>query len=401
MENKSNSKLVWYILFAVVTVVLCYLFAVVYFYFISPYNIALKIGFWPFVSDTQIADMYADATVEIEFKVQNSEFQDEEKKVLGVNVRKDGYIIAPYSDFENVNSDTIIKIYSNSGTIFYGKVLFADKDYDLTVIKCQNTAEGEGEIKLPYVSIASISNIVEGDEIICVSNPVSDKHIRTGEVYDIGYDVPNVTEQDGMLVVDRIQENCFVIDLDLDGTQFTGGAVFDKNASLLGFSYGSLTDVSAGFAYVMPAEAIKFVLDNVVEKYQSNSTFSCAIRDKFVGFDQAELSWFIECSQRNTGDENNFYFNKSWHSYSDEITYYANSDYSGYYLMNEFVHKDVTISSNSAITALKIGTTTYNIKNKYDLFEIIYKLSAGERVTIFYEQFEGLTAHAKSVIITV
>lgn len=402
MEKKGNSKLVWYILFAVVTVILCYLFTVVYFYFISPYNISLKLGFWPFLSDAKIGDMYADATVEINFVVKNEEFQQEEKNVLGVNVRKDGYVIAPYSDFVDVDEETVIKIYSNSGRVFYGKLLFADKDYNLAIIKLQNTAEGQGEIALPFVSIASLSHVVEDDEIICVSSPVSDKNILTGVVYETGYDVPKISQKDGSYVIDSLQEYCFVVDLNSKPLDFVGGAIFDKNASFLGFSYDHLISLaSESYAYVMPAESIKFVLDKVVENYQNNSNFTCELRQQFVGFDQFELAWFIDCSSENIGDENNFYFNSAWYSYSDEITYYANSDYQGYYLMTDFVYNDATINANSVITALKVGETMYDVLDKYNLFETVYKLNKGDKVTIFYEQFQNSTAQAKNVTITV
>ena len=75
-EKNSTKKLVWYVLFALVTVVCCYLFVVVFFYFIYPYNISLKLAFWPFVSEEQVGQMYSEATVKVTFKYQNDEFED-------------------------------------------------------------------------------------------------------------------------------------------------------------------------------------------------------------------------------------------------------------------------------------------------------------------------------------
>ena len=90
-EKKSNWKVFWYVILAFIAVVLCYLFVVIYFFYISPNNISLKLGFWPFLSDQTVGEMYLDATVELNFKA-NEEFDVLDKSVVGVNIREDGYI---------------------------------------------------------------------------------------------------------------------------------------------------------------------------------------------------------------------------------------------------------------------------------------------------------------------
>ena len=97
MEKQSNKKVFWYILFAVITVVLCYLFLVVYLYFISPYNISLKLTFWPFQTTGSMGNLYMDSVVEIKFQA-NEDLDVVEKSVVGVNVREDGFIVAEYQN---------------------------------------------------------------------------------------------------------------------------------------------------------------------------------------------------------------------------------------------------------------------------------------------------------------
>ena len=73
-EKKGISKVFWIILFAVITILLCYLFTVVSFYFIWPYNISAKLGLWPFGSQQSIGRMYMDSVVQINYKAIDDHF---------------------------------------------------------------------------------------------------------------------------------------------------------------------------------------------------------------------------------------------------------------------------------------------------------------------------------------
>ena len=79
-DIKSNSKLLWYIVFALLTVVMCYFFVVIYFYYISPYSVANRMTFWPFATEKQVAEMYSDTVVEINFSVENEDFETKWKE---------------------------------------------------------------------------------------------------------------------------------------------------------------------------------------------------------------------------------------------------------------------------------------------------------------------------------
>ena len=94
MADNGKKKLIWTILFSVITIVLCYLFIVVYFYFINPYNISMRLTFWPFVSERQVGEMYNEATVDVAFTYINEETDEEETiSATGVNVNQNGFII--------------------------------------------------------------------------------------------------------------------------------------------------------------------------------------------------------------------------------------------------------------------------------------------------------------------
>ncbi len=67
----TNMKVFWIIFSIILSLAVIYMFVVIYFYYISPNNISLKLKIWPFNSDEAIAEMYVDTTVKLEFEMQN------------------------------------------------------------------------------------------------------------------------------------------------------------------------------------------------------------------------------------------------------------------------------------------------------------------------------------------
>lgn len=403
-EKKSNFKVLWIILFTVIAVILCYLFTVVYFYFISPYNISIKLGFWPFSSDVAVGDMYSEATVEINFKVQNENFVEEEKKVVGVNIRQDGFVVAPYSEFRDCKEDTIIKVLTTSGRIYSGKLLFVDKDYNLAILKCESVASEGGEIKIPYVNInETFLSSREDERVISVSTPVSDKKIWIGTIYGANYTLGVSKTVDGTSVVDFVQEDGFVIDLDMDATAYTGGAVFDRQANLLGFSYDlTMTEeLEYGYYFVMPVEGARFFIDEVVNNYYDDKLYTNLVKEELLGFDQIELDYFLKKSEISSVHKDKFYFNDAWHSYNEDITYFSTSEMSGYYLFEDFTYNSQTVKSGSVITAIDYENESYDITEKSELFNVIYQIKPGEKFRIFYKEIQnGESSTLKSITIT-
>ena len=85
--KKSNKIFLWGTILAITSLLLCYVFVVLYFFYISPNNISIKFSLWPFLDDKTIAQMYLDATVDIEVSGEES--------FVGVNVKENGVIVAP------------------------------------------------------------------------------------------------------------------------------------------------------------------------------------------------------------------------------------------------------------------------------------------------------------------
>lgn len=401
--KSSNAKVIWYILFAFVTVILIYLCTVAYFFYISPYNISIKTKLWPFLSDQTVGEMYLDATVEIDFTIKNPiTYENEDKIVVGVNVREDGYIVAPYSEFRACNENTEIKIYTNSGKIYVGKLLYGDINYNLAILKCENIAENLDEIKIPYVYVSSKTSLSNQTEVLAIASPMKTKNVWNGKVIDTNLlNVYKQIEVENNYAIDFVLENCYSVEIDSsDENAYTGGAIFDKSGSILGLSYEDTLD--DGSYVIMPIDASKLFLDNVVKNYQKQQTYDNQVIKKVVGFDQTEIYCHMLASAKNSGKEEYFYFNGSWQIYSDELIAFSNSEVDGYYLFEDFVYNEETIlESKNVISSLKINGKTYSADCRTSLMNALYKTKTGDVVTIYYYDTNSLGIKLSSVNFTV
>lgn len=401
--KSSNAKVIWYILFAFVTVILIYLCTVAYFFYISPYNISIKTKLWPFLSDQMVGEMYLDATVEIDFTIKNPiTYENEDKIVVGVNVREDGYIVAPYSEFRACNENTEIKIYTNSGKIYVGKLLYGDINYNLAILKCENIAENLDEIKIPYVYVSSKTSLSKQTEVLAIASPMKTKNVWDGKVVDTNLlNVYKQIEVENNYAIDFVLENCYSVEIDSsDENAYTGGAIFDKSGSILGLSYENTLD--DGSYVIMPIDASKLFLDNVVKNYQKQQTYENQVIKKFIGFDQTEIDCHMRASAKNSGKEEYFYFNGSWQIYSDELIAFSNSGVDGYYLFEDFSYEGETIlSAKNVIASLRINGKTYSADCRTSLMNALYKTKIGDVVTIYYYDTNSLGIKLSSVNFTV
>jgi len=392
-ERNGNSKVVWYILFAFITVVMLYLFTVVYFYFISPYNISLKIAFWPFVSQEVVEDMYLDATVEINFSVYDHDALGRAPvSVVGVNVREDGYIVAPYDEFRKCDELSAIEVKTNRNGVYSGKVVYADKDSNMALIKCENYPGVEKNIRIPFVSMPKTKKPENKSAILAVSSPLQKKTVWEGTVLSENVCEYSQTKTfEGREVVDFVVENCFKVDIPVVNDQsYEGGVVFD----LKGNCYG-LAVYSDGEYTVLPISTITMFLSNVAVCYKNEKTYKNNLLEKIVGFDQIELKKHIELSAKSNDDaeKEQFYFNGGWQTYTYDILHYANAQVNGYYLFADFVYGEAKIEADNFITAIKYHKKSNSIKTKIDLLEALYEIEKGDEITICYypaETLEGL-----------
>ncbi len=387
-EKRRNNRILWAVLFAFITVMLCYMFVVLYFFYISPFNISAKIGFWPFLSDKAIAQTYLDATVQIDFTAHSEEgFEDVNVSVVGVNIRKDGYVVAPYSELKDCDENTKFKINTNSGAVYGGKLLYSDVNYNVSLLKCENIDSTE-QIKLPYVQVASKNQHIS-ENVIAVSSPLFAKNYWKGKVSDPSkFCMISPEKVGGFDVVDFVLENCFSVQLADD---FSGGAILDKSGILLGLSYKEKLEDETYCA--IPVDGIRLFLDDVVKCYENAQTYDNNLVKSIVGFDAAELYCFMESGSMSDGDDNFFYFNGGWQPYTDAIVAYRQTwnfntgNLHDYFLFEDFVFGDVVIARENVIGRIVNLKTkkSFVINTKLDLFEALYAANDGEHLEIFYQ----------------
>ncbi len=377
-DQSKNSRVVWYILFAVITIVMCYLFVVVFFFFISPENISAKLTVWPFSNQQQIANMYHEAMVKVEF----SEFDEEnltssQKTVIGVNVRKDGYVLITSSAIDSMEEGSKLSIYARSGEVFAGKLLWQDEKSNLAVLKCESM-KGK-EVKLPYVKVSNLENISVGQKVFALSWL---DNAFTGKITDTAqYISPIYDTFEGSVVVDYVVEGCMCFEpVNMQG--FDEGVVFDSKGHLLGFSNNNVFE--DGTFAIYPAHAFNSVFDQIVSAYKNGKTYQNVRVTNLVGFDKEELLCFRDASEENH-DLNYFYFNGAFMEYSTEVTNFENSNLQGFFLMQNWQLSDeVTIAQNCVVDSLSISGRTVQTESRLDLLQALYSLKGGQKVSVHY-----------------
>lgn len=397
-EKKGNSKIIWIILFAIITVLLCYLFTVVYFYFISPYNISAKRGLWPFGSDQTVGEMYMDSVVHINYKTVDDNFENVDVNVIGVNVRVDGYVLAPLSEFSNCSQDAQIKVFTNSGTAYNGVVAFEDKNRNLVVIKCESMSGGK--VKIPYVAIGSLADCKMDSKVIMTSIStnarVFNSSIVGGVIVENGISLPVPKDVDGSVGYDFTVSHGFEVLTFQSG--FNGGAVFNKKGKLLGLSFGRLLETTLPFDhfYIQPVYG---ALDYIKEVAGSKTgTYKNELVDAFCGFDVFEATDMI----KTWGDElgkTTFYFDNTWNTITDDVTVFINSAEKGFHLFKEFDYKGKTIPQHSAITKVRVGKNTKTIEQRSDLFDTLFKAKKGDTVVLTYIELGDMTPKTLSLTV--
>ncbi len=391
--RKASSKIIWISLFAIVTVLLCYLFTVVYFFFISPYDISLKLGFWPFGSEASVGQMYMDSVVEIKYKAIDDHFETINVNVIGVNVKKDGLIITALSELVYCSEDAEITINTNGGAAFKGDIVYQDKNRNLAFIKCKNFEGINKAIKIPYVGIGTLSDCKEGTKVIMASVGIKSRALVASvvggkiEESNLALSVPK--EVDGEFGYDYTVSNGFVAQTK-NGSNFSGGAVFNKKGKLLGLSFGKLLDTTLdnGNYFIQPVYGAKDYIEAIASsktgKYQNE------LVDAFCGFDVNEAEYMVKIWGVDTG-KGTFYFDDTWNTITEDVTQFFASGEKGFHLFKEFDYNGNKISQHSAITKVRVGRNETQIVWRSDLIDAVFKAKKGDTVVLTYIEMNSTT----------
>lgn len=384
MDKKdSNLKLVIIICTAIAAVLFCYLFSVLYFYNINPYDISAKLVVWPFHTSESKGKMYLDSMVGISFYV-NEDFDYVENNISGVNVHKNGWIITSASPFKNLAEDKSITIKPKSGKPYLGNIVFKDDVYNIAILKCENLEDQKGKISIPFVNTANISLAQEKQNLIFASNSLEEKDVKLGYTDSESLCVADYTIVDNKYALDYCLEDCYELYFNKDVENFVGGAVFNEEGSVLGVCNGwKITD---GGYVVTPIYSVQKILDELIsKKFENNPLFS-----KIVGFDSIEYDYHQQISimQKDdiSGVVDSFYFNGQWLKYSEVMNDFS----SNFMLLEDFVYGEAKIEKYSILNSIQIGDKTkILLDSKLALHDALYKMKSGDTFTLNYTDLHG------------
>ncbi len=386
--NSGNKKFLWGLLLTIVTVLLCYMFVVLYFFYISPNNIPLKLTFWPFLSDKSMSEMYLDATVEIKFDP--NEFDHSPQSVIGVNVREDGIVLAPYHKFKNLQ-DGEIKIYCNSGKVFDGELIFAEENFDLAVLKSKNPDGENKQIKMPFVDVASYSPKANSAvfsiyQLFPDENFSGEHQVFNGKIMGHSADFALETKVEDFFAVDHVIENGLLMEIE-EPQGFKDGAVFDSYGKLLGFSYEEAVDNNGDYI-ISSAKYANLFLKDVLGAYSKNQTFENKLSKSFTGLDSKECTSHYHLSEaENGGMAKHFFFKNQWKAFDDFdglTEFYNATSQRGFFLLEDFVYGEDKISAESIVTEIVAGDISLEIEDRDELFDFIYSIKEGQEIQIIY-----------------
>lgn len=410
MRDRGNKKLLWYILFALIAVVFCYLFIVVFFYYVSPYNISLKLTLWPFSSSKQVGKLYDDAIVNVHVTYYEEGTFDElqHADITGVNVRKEGVIVVPYSQIKKCDDvQSILVMHTSSGGQYTGELIYSNEEYNLSIIKCKNANGSKKAIKIPFVKEYS-AGVSADDRVIVASSGLTKRSVWVGKVAE--ENVPYVVEavdDENQHYVDHTIEDGYTIKLDYGGYSFIdGGIIFDRYAHLLGFSYDDTLKVlqeQSNTFYVQGASSLPYFLSDVLKSYKAGQEYSNEFVQKFVGFDSIEASRMsAEENVKTEGLKDYFYFKNAWREIDEKLDQYFSIPQPGFYLYEKFSYDEMTIGAGAIITSINfVGGLKWNVECRKDLFDFLYLCEKGDRLAINYKVFDGSEYTAGSLLVVV
>ena len=167
----------------------------------------------------------------------------------GVVVSADGYILTNYHVVEAADK---IEISLNSGQKFKAKVVGADPESDLAVLKIDTDGK-----KLPVITFALAESLRVGDVVLAIGNPFGvGQTVTSGIVSALGRTHLGI----------NTFENFIQTDAAINPGN-SGGALVDSNGNLVGINSAiySQSGGSMGIGFAIPVSLAHSVLDQIIK----------------------------------------------------------------------------------------------------------------------------------------
>lgn len=201
----------------------------------------------------------------------------------GVIVSANGYILTNW----HVSGDKLSSCYVNlsNGNGYTGKVVWADKDLDLSIVKINMT-------NLKYIKLADSDVIKVGQTVYAIGNPIGFEFQRTVTRGIIsGKDRTIKLEEDDKVsyMEDLIQTDATI------NPGNSGGPLIDENGNVIGINTVKITSAE-GIGFAVPINVVK----TIIASFTANGSFTEAYLGLF-GYDKEVIPYLDSNVQLNSG----------------------------------------------------------------------------------------------------
>lgn len=174
----------------------------------------------------------------------------------GVIVSKNGYILTNQHLAQNIGKK--INVTLHDGRIIEGKVVWSEKNLDLSIVKVN-------EKNLPEVNLGNSEGIYVGDDVIAIGNPLGTEFQGTTTKGIIsGLDRTFLFEENGEKI---FMESLIQTDASINPGN-SGGPLIDIEGNVIGINTIKLDDAE-GIGFAIPINVIK----PVIEKLETDEKF--------------------------------------------------------------------------------------------------------------------------------
>ena len=171
----------------------------------------------------------------------------------GVIVSQDGYIVTNNHVVEGATGEDAVQVKLYTGDVFTAKIIGTDSRTDLAVLKID-------ESNLPYSTFADSSQLVMGEDVIAIGNPLG-----------LGISCSNG-------IVSALEKEIYINNVYLTVIQTnaavnagnSGGGLFDLNGNIVGIvnakKSSNYTETSVeGMGYAIPSNTVQRIFDEIVQ----------------------------------------------------------------------------------------------------------------------------------------
>ena len=201
----------------------------------------------------------------------------------GVIVSVNGYILTNW----HVSGDKLSNCYVNlsNGKGYTGKVVWADRDLDLSIVKISMT-------NLKYIELANSNSIKVGQTVYAIGNPIGFEFQRTVTRGIIsGKDRTIKLEENGKVsyMEDLIQTDATI------NPGNSGGPLIDETGNVIGINTVKITSAE-GIGFAVPVNVVKAIIASFI----TNGNFNEAYLGLF-GYDKSVIPYLDSDIQLNSG----------------------------------------------------------------------------------------------------